>query len=317
MNSNHEAAVHRLVVSADIKGSGQLDQHAKLRSRRAMYRVFEAAFDAIGVPVGQVHVEDRGDGVLAALDPAVPPGALVGVWLEEVHQGLREHNRGRLEPLRLRVAMHSGPVSDDGRGLVGRTVDLACRLCDSEPAREVLAADETIGLVFVVSDVLFRTVVAEGGRFVEPECYAPHPVRFKETDEAAWFHVPRRARPPLPEPGRLRQDGGGTDGTGAGERGEGDRQQGGDRRAGERRTEDQRAGDRRTGERRAGERRAGDRRTGERRNGAQPGLPPAKYAITVHGPNQIVDGAEVHGNITGVTLTRDEAGGAERGGGDE
>ncbi len=167
--------------------------------------------------------------------------------------------------------------------------------------------------MFVVSDVLFRTVVAEGGRFVEPECYAPHPVRFKETDETAWFHVPRRTRPPLPEPGRLRQDGDGTDrtgagaGAGAGTGAEGDRQQNGDRRAGERR-----AGDRRTGERRIEE-----RRNGERRNGAQPGLQPAKYAITVHGPNQIVDGAEVHGNITGVSLTRDEADGAERGGADE
>lgn len=303
MSNSHEAAVHRLVVSADIRGSGQLDQHAKLRSRREMYEVFEAAFEAIGVPVGQVHVEDRGDGILAALDPAVPPAALVGVWLEEVHQGLREHNRGRLEPLRLRVAMHSGPVSDDGRGLVGRTVDLACRLCDSEPAREVLAADETIGLVFVVSDVLYRTVVADGGRFVEPECYAPYPVRVKETDETAWFHVPRRSRPPLPEPGRVRQDGDDADGGGAG-----------DRRQGDRREADRRQDwDRRTGERRTGERRDGDRR-----NGAKPAPPPpAKYAITVHGPNQIVDGAEVHGNVTGVTLTRDEGDAADRDGGDE
>ncbi|MFJ7266716.1 hypothetical protein ACIQV3_08615 [Streptomyces sp. NPDC099050] len=297
MISSHEAAVHRLVVSADIRGSGRLDQHAKLLSRRAMYEVFEAAFDAIGVPIGQVHVEDRGDGVLAALGPAVPPAALVGVWLEEVHQGLREHNRGRLEPLRLRIAMHSGPVSDDGRGLVGRTVDLTCRLCDSEPAREVLAADETIGLVFVVSDVLYRTVVAEGGRFVEPECYAPYPVHFKETDETAWFHVPRRTRPPLPERGRSRQDGDGdADGDGDG---------------------DGRAADRPTGARRSGERRSGARRTGARSDGARSVAPtPAKYSITVHGSNQIVDGAEVHGNITGVSLTRDEDGDAERGGGD-
>ncbi|WP_371614707.1 hypothetical protein [Streptomyces sp. NBC_00454] len=276
MNSSHEAAVQRLVVSVDIMGSGRLDEHAKILARRAMYAILEAAFEAIGLPVGMVHMEDRGDGVLAALDPAVPPKALVGVWLEEVHQGLREHNRGRLAPLRLRIAMHSGPVIDDGRGLVGRAVDLTCRLCDSEPARAVLAADETIGLVFVVSDLLYRTVVWEGGRFVEPECYAPHPVHFKETDETAWFHVPRRARPPLPEPGRPRQ--------------------GNDRGP--------------VGEQRTVEHRTGERQPGQQRQEARPASR-AKYAITVHGPNQIVDGAEVHGNITGAAFTRNGKGGAK------
>ncbi|MFD9905132.1 hypothetical protein, partial [Streptomyces sp. NPDC059063] len=198
--TGHEA-VHRLVVSADIKGSGSLGHQAKLRSRQGMYAILKAAFDAAGVGGDQLHLEDRGDGVLAALAPEVPPSALVGLWLEEVHQGLREHNAGLAEPLRLRIAVHGGPVSHDGRGLVGRAVDLTCRLCDSEPARAVLAADDSVALVFVVSDVLYHSVVAEGGRFVEPEHYRPIPVRAKETDEVAWFHVPRRTEPPLPPPG--------------------------------------------------------------------------------------------------------------------
>ncbi|QCX80713.1 hypothetical protein C9F11_35650 [Streptomyces sp. YIM 121038] len=249
--SSHEA-VHRLVVSADVKGAGRLGHQAKLRSRRAMYEVFEAAFAAVGVG-GQVHVEDRGDGVLAALAPQVPPAAMVGLWLEEVHQGLREHNRGVREPLRLRIAMHGGPVSHDGRGLVGRAVDLTCRLCDSEPARAILAADDGVDVVFVVSDVLYRSVVAEGGRFVEPEHYRPLPVRAKETDEVAWFHVPRRTRPPLPAPVAPPAP--------------------------------------ETGPTQAD------------RAGADEARWPTKYWINVNGHNQIVDGAEVHGDIVGVRVT--------------
>jgi hypothetical protein len=260
VNVGRDEAVHRLVLSADIKGSGRLGHRAKLRARQGMYGVFEAAFAAVGVGGDQVHLEDRGDGVLAALAPQVPPAALVGLWLEEVHQGVREHNEGLSEPLRLRIAMHGGPVSDDGRGLVGRAVDLACRLCDSEPAKAILAADDDVHVVFVASDVLYRSVVAEGGRFVEPGHYRPIPVRAKETDEVAWFHVPGRAEPPWPVPAPP------------------------------------------------------ERPVPTAAPGGRPGQAPgAKYWINVSGHNQIVDGAEVHGDIVGVRVTRehDHDGGAE------
>ncbi|GGS14077.1 hypothetical protein GCM10010252_61890 [Streptomyces aureoverticillatus] len=251
--SSHEA-VHRLVVSADVKGSGRLGHQAKLRSRRGMYEVFESAFDAVAVRGDQVHLEDRGDGVLAALAPEVPPSALVGLWLEEVYQGVRAHNAGLGERLRLRIAMHGGPVSDDGRGLVGRAVDLACRLCDSEPAKAILAADDGIDVVFVVSDVLYRSVVVDGGRFVEPEHYRAIPVRAKETDEVAWFHVPRRTQPPLPPP---------------------------------------RPPARPTG--------VGVPEPADGATGAEPrGQWSTKYSINVNGVNQIVDGADVHGDIVGA-----------------
>ncbi|WP_234380361.1 hypothetical protein [Streptomyces sp. CMB-StM0423] len=258
MSVSRGGAVHRLVVSADIKGSGRLGHRARLRARQGMYEVFEAAFAAVGVGGDRVHLEDRGDGVLAALAPEVPPAALVGLWLEEVHQGVREHNEGLSEPLRLRIAMHGGPVGDDGRGLVGRAVDLACRLCDSEPAKAILAADDDVHVVFVASDVLYHSVVAEGGRFVEPEHYRPIPVRAKETDEVAWFHVPRRAAPPWPAAAPPEQP------------------------------------------------------APTAAPGGRPGQAPgAKYWINVNGHNQIVDGAEVHGDIVGVRVTRERDGGAE------
>ncbi|MFI1830401.1 hypothetical protein ACH41E_28775 [Streptomyces sp. NPDC020412] len=258
-------AVHRWVVSADIMGSGRLGQRAKLRSRRGMYDVFESAFDAVGVAAQQMHLEDRGDGVLAALAPHVPPSALVGLWLEEVYQGVREHNAGLHQPLRLRIAMHGGPVGHDGRGLVGRAVDLTCRLCDSDPARAILAADDTVEVVFVASDVLYRSVVVEEGRFVEPAHYRPYPVRVKETDELAWFYVPGREQPPAPAGAPVQRG-----------------------PAGARPAPRARAA-------------AGAR--------AEAGTPrPTKYAITVNGHNQIVDGAEVHGDVIGFRGADDEHG---------
>ncbi|MEV5596708.1 hypothetical protein [Streptomyces sp. NPDC052496] len=191
-------ALHRLVVNGDVCGSGLLGWRAKLRMREAMYEVFEAGFEAAGVTERSCHIEDRGDGVLVALAPDVPSAHLVGPWLEGVYQKLRQVNEGRAEPLRMRVAMHAGPVAQDAKGLAGRAVDLACRLCDSETARGVMRLAGRAPLVFVVSDALYHDVVAEGGTCIEPEHYRRARVSEKETDTEAWFHVPRLPFPPLP-----------------------------------------------------------------------------------------------------------------------
>ncbi|MFC7302779.1 hypothetical protein ACFQVC_00935 [Streptomyces monticola] len=203
-------AVHRLVVFGDACGSGKLGMAAKERMRAGMYGIFGEAFAAIGET--RRHQEDRGDGILVALDPAVPPVLMVGRWIDTVHQALRELNSGSAERLRLRIGMNAGLVLDDGKGLVGRAVDLACRLCDSPTAKQIMAAAGTSDVLLVVSDALYTGVVAEGGRYVEPDCYRSARVENKETDERAWFYVPRLPEPPM---GGARGAGGGS-GTGGG-----------------------------------------------------------------------------------------------------
>ncbi|MFJ2171492.1 hypothetical protein ACIOHE_01075 [Streptomyces sp. NPDC087851] len=184
-------AVSRLVVFGDVSGSGTLGMEAKKRMRNALYGAFDEAFAAVDIDPHGLHQEDRGDGILAALDPGTPSSLMVGGWLEALYQYLREHNEGSAHRLRLRIGMNAGPVFDDGRGLVGRAVDLACRLCDSPTAKRTMADASGSDLLLVVSDWLYVNVVAEGGRQVEPEHYVRTRVRFKETDETAWLHIPR------------------------------------------------------------------------------------------------------------------------------
>ncbi|WP_236245730.1 hypothetical protein [Streptomyces sp. CC210A] len=207
-------AIHRLVVFGDACASGTLGMDAKRRMRTAMYEAFGEAYAAIGVEPASVHQEDRGDGILAALRPDVPPTLVVGRWVDTLYESLREHNAGRDRRLRIRVGMNAGLVLDDGRGLVGRAVDLACRLCDSATAKAVMDRAEDADLLVVVSDWLYANVVREGGRYVEPDHYRQARVQAKETDETAWFHLPRRPAPPLPEdprggPGGAARTGGG------------------------------------------------------------------------------------------------------------
>lgn len=212
-------AVNRLVVFADTCGSGQMNMAAKRQTREGMYEAFAKAFASVGVNPGEVHQEDRGDGVLAALDPGVPSSLMVGGWLGTLYESLREHNTVSATRLRMRVAMHMGPVADDGKGLVGRAVDVTCRLCDSEAAKETIARADGSDLLHVVSEWLYANVVAEGGRYIEPDHYRQARVGNKETDELAWFRVPGLPEPPTADPPAARRTGVGAPPEGSGTQG--------------------------------------------------------------------------------------------------
>ena len=188
------AATYQLVISVDARRSGEYDDGDKPELRKQLYHVVGPAFTKAGAQAADVHLEDRGDGILATVAASVPPSALLGVWLVEVHERLRASNRVLARPLGLRVGMHVGPVREDRWGVNGRAVDLACRLTDSQKARDVL--DEArADLVCVVSDQLYEDAVSPGGWGIDPETYLSASVRAKEGVVTAWFHLPGRGRP--------------------------------------------------------------------------------------------------------------------------
>ncbi|MFD8781160.1 hypothetical protein [Kitasatospora sp. NPDC059599] len=192
-------AVYELVVGVDVRRSGAYDDPGKTRMRRQLYAVLDRAFARAGVPARVVHREDRGDGVLATIASTVPPARIIGVWVTEVHEQLRQENRDLRTPLGLRIGLHVGPVTHDSQGVSGHAVDLACRLTDADTARRLLERDRA-DLVVVVSDSLYREVVRHGGRFVDPEHYAPARLRLKDGEVPAWIRLPGRPRPaPVPD----------------------------------------------------------------------------------------------------------------------
>ncbi|MEW2293858.1 hypothetical protein ABZ719_14300 [Streptomyces sp. NPDC006743] len=200
---NHDAtepteAHYELVVSVDARRSGQYDDVDKQRMRARIYRVLETAFTHAAVPPDALHTEDRGDGVLLAVQGRVAADRMLGLWLIEVHEKLRDENRGLRVPLGLRIGMHVGPVRHDDRGISGRAVDLACRLADCALARQLLDAEDA-DLVLVTSSSLYEDVVRSGGKFIEPERYAPARLELKEGEATAWFHLPGRPAPRIPE----------------------------------------------------------------------------------------------------------------------
>ncbi|MFJ6611345.1 hypothetical protein ACIQPT_13830 [Streptomyces sp. NPDC091289] len=189
-------ARYELVISVDARRSGQYSDSEKPRMRERIYRVLENAFAQAGVVRDAVHMEDRGDGVLVSVPGRFAVTRLLGLWMVEVHENLREENGALIVPLGLRVAMHVGPVRHDSRGISGRAVDLTCRLADSTVARDLLDR-ERADLVLAVSDSLYVDVVSAGGKFIEPARFAPARLALKEGPVTAWFHLPGRPAPDI------------------------------------------------------------------------------------------------------------------------
>lgn len=218
-------AVYKFLMSVDARGSGRYLDNAKLRMRRRIYACADDAFDSSGVGRSLIHREDRGDGFLAAVDARVPPAQLIGPWLAELYQVLRDGNEELSVPLGLRVGMHVGPVQHDDDGLAGEAVDQVCRLAESDVTRDVLAHSGR-DLVCVVSDSLYQAIVKHGGRFMEPSTYRPARLMLKEGPLTAWYHIPGETRPAVPgdaEFGAFRgagaaPEGDGVPGTGPGHR---------------------------------------------------------------------------------------------------
>ncbi|MFF1911001.1 hypothetical protein ACFVYE_04985 [Streptomyces sp. NPDC058239] len=108
--------------------------------------------------------KDTGDGAIFVL-PAGDVARLVDPLLGHLHSALARYDRERLAaspPLRLRVAVHVGPLSlPDHRGAA---INEVCRLLDSTPLRTALSAarDHDGFLAAAVSDPAFRRTVRAG-----------------------------------------------------------------------------------------------------------------------------------------------------------
>ncbi|MEV4879346.1 hypothetical protein [Streptomyces cyaneofuscatus] len=189
-------ARYELVISVDARRSGQYSDAEKPLMRRQIYEVLETAFTQAGVGRDTVHLEDRGDGVLISVPGRIAVARLLGLWMTEVHEKLRLDNRRERRPLGLRVAMHVGPVRHDSEGFCGDAVNLACGLADSSVARQLLDREQA-DLVLAVSDSLYREVVAPGGKFIDPDRFAPARITLKGGEVTAWFQLPGRPAPDI------------------------------------------------------------------------------------------------------------------------
>lgn len=153
-----------------------------------MYDLVEAACGRIGVPWQGFYREDRGDGLLLVAPGGLPTSLLAEDLVAAVRSLLMLHNRRSSEAvrLRLRMSLHAGHVTHNGRGVVGRAANQLFRALDAPEFKNTLAGSSA-DLGVIVSAYLYEEVVrglADGGS------YLPLLVQVKETTAQAWGYFP-------------------------------------------------------------------------------------------------------------------------------
>jgi CRP-like cAMP-binding protein/tetratricopeptide (TPR) repeat protein len=167
--------------------------------RTALYEILRASFDASGVPWSACYREDRGDGAVIVVPPAVSTLRVVDPLAAELADRLRQHNRRSSEVVRiqLRVALHVGPVGKDREGLTGPAVITTARILDAPVIKARLAAEQA-DLIFAVSGYVYDNVVRNCGGRVDPVLFEHVECQVKESHVSAWVRVAGRVARPAP-----------------------------------------------------------------------------------------------------------------------
>lgn len=187
---------HCTLFVCDIISFGKRADHVQSHLRTVLYGALRSCFEASGVPLEGCYQEDRGDGVIVVLPPAYDAARLAHPLPDHLRGALRRHNELAAEHarMRLRIALHSGPLESDPQGIVGTSVNHVNRLLDAPSFKEALAAVPA-DLGVLASDEFYREVIREGRGAIDPTEFRPIEVRLKETETTAWLSV-RTARPP-------------------------------------------------------------------------------------------------------------------------
>ena len=133
--------------------------------------------------------------MLILVPAELPKGLLVESLPLALAAELHAHNAAHpgQERIRLRMALHAGEVNYDEHGVTAASVNLAFRLLDSIPLKEVLAESSGV-LAVIVSSWFFEEVVRHSAVAAEA-AYRAVPVTVKETTTIGWICLPDQRDP--------------------------------------------------------------------------------------------------------------------------
>lgn len=194
-----ELPPYRALLAVDIRDfSGTLGKdHARITE--AVPTILRSAFQRCGL--AETWREQRfgigtGDGYALGLPSAVLP-FLLNPFLPALQEELvyRAEVNADPVPLRMRVSVHVGPVTDSGGELLSEGSGTARvethRLLDAAPVRELLnRAGPMTRVAAIVSDRAYQDAVLSGYAADAPEHYVPAPVEVKKLVGTGYLRVP-------------------------------------------------------------------------------------------------------------------------------
>ncbi|MBB6474311.1 hypothetical protein [Sphaerisporangium rubeum] len=186
--------VDRFVVGVDVSGYSSRTTRRQLEVQQDLDEILTAAAERSGMDRSRWVRQMSGDGELAELPEGTDPVAVVGRWVAELDELLRDHNDGHApgNAIRLRVAMHTDVLARSSLGAAGPALVVVSRLLDSAPVRAALAAAPNASLALIVSDAVYRKVVLSEFGGLRPAAFREAGVDLpgKGFHELAYIHVP-------------------------------------------------------------------------------------------------------------------------------
>ena len=181
------------MLAVDIAGFTRQDRDDDIRGylHEELYGLLRKAFDDSGIPWAECHWEDRGDGALVVLPPAISPKGIIDPLPERLRALVRRHNHVSRPSaaIQLRAAAHIGMMVHDGNGFVGSDVNLLFRMLDARALRRALAASEA-ELAMIVSGYVYRNLVCRYPSLVSPDAFQEVRFEVKRTRAQAWTYLP-------------------------------------------------------------------------------------------------------------------------------
>lgn len=193
-----QAATHCTVVAVDIEGFGQHHRSNanRVRMRRGLYKVMQAAFEGAGIPWHSCHREDRGDGILILARAETPKGLFVDCLPYNLALELARHNstHPHEEQMRLRLALHAGEINYDEYGVTGYSIIHAFRLLDASSLKVALA--DSSAMLAIIGSEWFYDEVIQHSEFSHAASYSPLEVKGKESETRGWVLLVRTSTAP-------------------------------------------------------------------------------------------------------------------------
>ncbi|MCS0639394.1 hypothetical protein NX801_27915 [Streptomyces sp. LP05-1] len=183
-----------LIVAIEMHGFSAVRSGRQRTLRIAFHRLLDVTVADTGLdraaPISRI---DRGDGVLLILPPAVyRRPAVCERFLTGLEYALKDRE---VAELRLRVALHLGPVHRTATGHAGAGLITAQRLVDLAPLRELLAREPEYRLTVVTSSTWQDLLRHKDAAGTGDARYVPVVYEGKSGSEYVWIRQ-QGPRPP-------------------------------------------------------------------------------------------------------------------------
>jgi hypothetical protein len=183
------------IMVLEIEDSGTAAGSARNATERQLHDAVRSLRGLDGVSWPDALTVDLRDGSMLLALPGTAPARIAGPVVTALDGSLAAHADGG-PPVRLHVAIHTGPADGREPGPSADAVSHACLLARAQPLRDTLRASAGARLAVIASDEAYASSIRHDYGTADPGPYLR--VRFSAAagDVTAWVAVPGYPAPP-------------------------------------------------------------------------------------------------------------------------